>query len=407
MRQRARRYGKEWVSQASSISLTLSITFVAVNSFKENFCGAAKYFAIRRKPLISLTYAVAAPTCMAKSTISDVAREAGVSTMTVSRVLNGRGEISQETRERVQSIIDRLNYRPSSLARSFKTQSTQTIGLIIPDITNPFFPDVVRAVEDFAFEEDFGVILCNTVRNAERERKALRLLEDLRVSGTILCSSGLSDEVLIPLLKQHPAVVVFDRAIDKSIAGSVFVDDVYGAVAATNHLLATGRRRLAFLAGPPYYPSSGRRRYGVEVALEMHGVKPDPQLEIVCEPDEASGFETAKSLLERYPDTDGIICYNDLIALGALEACKSLGVRVPQQVALIGFDDIRLASIATPSLSTVRVDRFKLGRAMVEMLLERMRQSGETPEKMIRPELVIRETAPLEESTEPPTRKRK
>ena len=331
---------------------------------------------------------------MARSTISDVAREAGVSTMTVSRVLNGRGEISEETRERVQNVIDRLNYRPSSLARSFKTQSAQTIGLIIPDITNPFFPDVVRAVEDFAFAEDFGVVLCNTVRDAERERKALQLLEDLRVGGVVLCSSGLSDEVLIPLLKQHPAVIVFDRAIDKTIAGSVFVDDVYGAVAATNHLLATGRRRLAFLAGPAYYPSSGRRRYGVEVALEMHGVKPAPEREIVCEPDEAAGFDTTNSLLTQYPDIDGIICYNDLIALGALEACKALGVKVPEQVALIGFDDIRLASIATPSLSTVRVDKFALGRAMVVTLLERMRNGGETEEIMIRPELVVRESAP-------------
>jgi LacI family transcriptional regulator len=332
---------------------------------------------------------------MPKSTIADVAREAGVSTMTVSRVLNGRGEITTETRERVQGIIDRLNYRPSSLARSFKSKQTNTIGLIVPDIANPFFPELVRAVDDSAVEEGFAVVLCNTVRHGERERKALRVLEDMRVDGLILCDSGLSDDDLIPLLKQHPAVVVFDRQIDKTIGESVFVDDVYGAVAAANHLHAIGRRRLGFLAGPPYYSSSERRRYGFRVALEVHGIKPSAKHEIACEPEEAGGYEATKSLLAIDPDVDGIFCYNDLVALGALRACDELGFSVPNQIAVIGFDDIRLASLATPKLSTLRVDKFKLGRVMVQTLLERMRQSPiSIDEKMIRPELIIRQSAP-------------
>jgi LacI family transcriptional regulator len=332
---------------------------------------------------------------MPKSTIADVAREAGVSTITVSRGLNGRGEITTETRERVQSVIDKLNYRPSSLARSFKSQQTNTIGLIIPDIANPFFPELVRAVDDSAFDEGFAVVLCNTVRNGGRELKALRLLEDMRVDGLILCTSGLSDDDLIPLLKQHSAVVVFDRQIDKTVGESVFVDDVYGAVAAANHLHSIGRRRLGFLAGPPYYPSSARRRYGFRVSLEVHGIEPSAKHEIICEPEEAAGYEATKLLLAQDPDVDGIFCYNDLIALGALQACDELGINVPKQIAVIGFDDIRLASLATPKLSTLRVDKFKLGRVMVQTLLERMRQSPiSMDEKMIRPELIIRQSAP-------------
>ena len=342
---------------------------------------------------------------MARCSISDVAREAGVSTMTVSRVLNGRGEITEATRERVQSVIERLNYRPSSLARSFKTQSTQTIGLIIPDISNPFFPEVVRGVEDAASGEDFAIILCNTVRSAERERKALQLLEDLRVGGIILCTSGLSDEVLVPLLRQHPAVVIFDHAINK-LAGSVFIDDVYGSVAATNHLLSIGCRRLAYLGGPSYYPSSARRLYGFEVALQVHGIKSTPKRTLSCEPDEASGFEIAKGLLTRFSDIDGLVCYNDLIALGALQACKTIGLKVPEQIKLIGFDDIRFANLSSPTLSTIRVDKFQLGRSMLQILLERIQTpGGSTKEIMIRPELVVRESAPLE--TADPKNKRK
>jgi LacI family transcriptional regulator len=333
---------------------------------------------------------------MAKTTISDVAKEAGVSTMTVSRVLNGRGEISQETRERVQSVIDRLNYRPSSLARNLKTQRTHTIGLIIPDITNPFFPELVRGAEDIAAEEGFAVILCNTVRNAEREQKALELLEDKRVDGVILCSSGLSDEVLVPLLKQHAAVVVFDRILDKTIAGSVKIDDVYGAISATNHLLQIGRRRLALLAGPAYYLGSKQRRYGFRVALETRGFKFDPGFEVACEPEEVGGLAATRLLLKKDPKIDGIFCFNDLVALGALDACSELGIKVPEQVAIVGFDDIRLASLMTPQLSTLRVDKLKLGRVMVQMLLERIK-GGATAnsEEVIRPQLIVRQSAPL------------
>jgi LacI family transcriptional regulator len=333
---------------------------------------------------------------MSRTTISDVAKEAGVSTMTVSRVLNGRGEISQETRERVQSVIDRLNYRPSSIARNLKTQRTHTIGLIVPDITNPFFPELVRGAEDTAAEEGFAVILCNTIRDPEREQKALELLEDKRVDGLILCSSGLSDEVLVPLLKQHAAVVVFDRVLDKAIAGSVKIDDVYGAISATNHLLQIGCRSLALLAGPGYYLGSEQRRYGFRVALETRGFKFNPELEVACEPEEIGGLEATKLLLKKHPEIDGIFCFNDLVALGALDACNELGIKVPEQVALVGFDDIRLASLTTPQLSTLHVDKLELGRVMVQMLLQRIKDGvAASSEEVIRPQLIIRQSAPL------------
>jgi LacI family transcriptional regulator len=343
---------------------------------------------------------------MPRTTISDVAKEAGVSTMTVSRVLNGRGEISQETRERVQQVIDKLGYRPSSVARNLKTQRTHTIGLIVPDITNPFFPEVVRGAEDQASEEGFAIMLCNTIRNRDRERKALELLEDKRVDGLISCSSGLPDEELIPLLKQQEAVVVFDRMVDKAIAGSVRIDDVYGGISATDHLLKLGRRSLGLLAGPNYYGGSERRRYGFRAALELQGMYADPKLEIECEPDEQGGYDATKLLLQRQSKVDGIFCFNDLVALGALGALNELRVSVPGQVAVIGFDDLRLASLTTPQLSTLHVDKLDLGRSMVRILLGRIRGDIQMEDEcIIRPKLIIRESAPNIETAKEPKQK--
>jgi LacI family transcriptional regulator len=343
---------------------------------------------------------------MPRTTISDVAKEAGVSTMTVSRVLNGRGEISQETRERVQQVIDKLGYRPSSVARNLKTQRTHTIGLIVPDITNPFFPEVVRGAEDQASEEGFAIMLCNTIRDRDRERKALELLEDKRVDGLISCSSGLPDEELIPLLKQQEAVVVFDRIVDKAIAGSVRIDDVYGGISATNHLLKLGRRSLGLLAGPKYYGGSERRRYGFRAALELQGMHADPKLEIECEPDEQGGYDATKLLLQRQSKVDGIFCFNDLVALGALGALNELRVSVPGQVAVIGFDDLRLASLTTPQLSTLHVDKLDLGRSMVRILLERIRGDIQMEDEcIIRPKLIIRGSAPNIETAKEPKQK--
>jgi LacI family transcriptional regulator len=319
--------------------------------------------------------------------------------MTVSRVLNGRGEISQETRERVQQIIDKLGYRPSSVARNLKTQRTHTIGLVVPDITNPFFPELVHGAEEKASEEGFAVMLCNTVRSPDRERKALELLEDKRVDGLICCSPGLSDEILLPLLRQHEAVVVFDRVIDKTIGGSVRVDDVYGGISATNHLLKIGRGSLGLLSGPKYYAGSERRRYGFRVALELQGMQSNPELEIECEPDEQGGYQAARQLLQCHPKIDGIFCFNDLVALGALGALSDLGIRVPEQIAIIGFDDLRLASLTTPQLSTLHVDKLELGRSMVRMLLERINGDVQSEEEcIIRPKLIVRQSAPNNDS---------
>ena len=210
--------------------------------------------------------------------IADVAREAGVSAQTVSRALNNKGEISTETRARVLETVDRLGYRPNTLARGLVTQKTSTLGLIVPDIANPFFSEVARGAEDAAHGAGFSLLLCNTMEDPSREIEALRTLEAQRVDGIVLCSSRLSDEAFGAMLARLPAVILVNREASGSDLRSVCIDDEAGARCATQHLLHSGRRTIAFLAGPPASQSGRRRAQGYQRALAEAGVSVDPAL---------------------------------------------------------------------------------------------------------------------------------
>lgn len=331
---------------------------------------------------------------MARVTIADVAREAGVSTMTVSRVINNKGEITPATRERVEGVIERLAYRPSAVARSLSTNRTQTLGLVVPDITNPFFPEIVRGAEDTAMQRGYSLILCNTVEDLAREKMVLELLESKRVDGIVLCSARLPDAELLPFVKRQSAAVLFNRPALNSVSGSIQVDDVYGAMRAVHHLLASGRRQLGLLSGPSHSYSSLSRTKGFGMALEATGHPPDSAPHHPCAPTEEGGYKAALELLAAYPELDGLFCYNDLVALGVLRACAELARRVPEDVAVVGCDDIRLASLVKPSLTTLSVSKYDLGQRAVEMLFERIERGGEQEDIVVRPELIVRESAP-------------
>ncbi len=326
--------------------------------------------------------------------IADVAREAGVSRQTVSRVLNNKGEISSATLHRVREVIDRLDYRPSSIARGLATRHTGTIGLIVPDIANPFFADIGRGADDAAHEAGYSLLLCNAVEDPDREADLLQTLEQRAVDGVLLCSSRLPEKVLADLLKRHDAVVLINR----NLAGSsnVCVDDAQGAAAVVQHLLASGRRRIGLLAGPQTSYSSRERVRGYTEALIAAGEGPDPTVIQRCgSPDIEGGYCAALSLLGARPDADGLVCYNDLVAAGALRACAELGRRVPDDVAVTGADDILLASLITPALTTLRIDRQAIGAAAFRLLLDQLHGvSNGCNTHIFRPELIVRASAP-------------
>jgi LacI family transcriptional regulator len=330
----------------------------------------------------------------ARVTIADVAREAGVSSQTVSRVINNKGEIRAETREAVMAVITRLGYRPSSIARGLATNRTYTIGLSVPDIANPFWPEIARGVEDVAWERGYHIFLCNTTETPEREESVLRMFEDKRVDGVIVCGARQPDDRLLPLINKHPAAVLVNRTLAGSGAGCVIADSHLGAVTAMRHLLGGGRRRIAFLAGPPTSQNGRRHMSGYRDALQAAGLLCDEGLIVPCLPYIEGGLLATRALLADRPDVDAIYCYNDLIAFGALQACAEIGRRVPEEIAVVGFDDILLAQVITPALTTLHVPKYDIGAHAARMLLAMIEGRPTPGQVVVEPQLVIRASAP-------------
>lgn len=328
-------------------------------------------------------------------TIADVAREASVSPMTVSRVINNRQDVSLATRQRVLQVIDRLDYRPSGIARGLATRRTGTLGLVVPDVANPFFSDLVRGVEHVAYAQGYNVFLCNTEEDPQRELTVLESLEEKRIDGLVLCSSRLDEDQLQAALARHRSVVLVNRRLESGSVCSVIVDDETGGWLATRHLLRTGHRAIAFLAGPPNSHSGRLRTKGYHAALEEMGVSLLPDWVYPCHPGVAGGQRATHDLLAAHPEATGLFCYNDLVAVGALQACAELGRTVPDDLAIVGYDDILLSALVTPALTTCQVPRYDLGGQAVQLLLEQIEGcSQDSDEIVLQPELVVRASAP-------------
>ena len=327
-------------------------------------------------------------------TIEDVAREAGVSRQTVSRAINAKDEISAETRDRVLRAVKALGYRPSSVARGLATRHTFTIGLVVPDITNPFFPEIARGVEDVARAAGYSVFLCNTDESPEQEAQVLYSLASQPVDGIVLCGSRIGEDRLADFVDTYQPLVLMNRNFEHPQVGLALVNSAQGMGLAVDHLVAKGHSRIGLLAGPPSSPSSQRRVASYERRMGEHGLSiPDCKI-VRGAPTLEGGYQSVGELFRRSPDVTGIVCYNDLIALGAVNWCQERGRRVPEDCAIVGFDDIRLASMVRPSLTTIHVDKYGLGNRAMERLLEMFAdpETASTP-IVLDVELVVRESS--------------
>ncbi len=303
------------------------------------------------------------------STIADVARLAGVSTATVSRVLAGRSRGRGDSRERVLEAARTLDYRPSSVARSLKMRTTQTLGLLITDIQNPFFPELVRAIEDRARERGYVVLLGNGANDPEREGAFLELMEARRVDGVLVASSGLTQRNARWIARSRlPTVLVNSEAQDHTLPAAMSDNQAGGRVAA-EHLLALGHRRLGMVTVSLDDPAAAERLAGTRLALASPNASEASVVLEHCARDVGSGGQATRRLLEAHPDVTGILCYNDVVAFGALRAVRAGGWVVPRDVSVVGFDDIDLAGFAEPSLTTVAQDIPALGAWAVDRLL--------------------------------------
>jgi DNA-binding LacI/PurR family transcriptional regulator len=309
------------------------------------------------------------------ATIRDVARRAGVSTATVSRALGGGAGVDPDTRARVRTAARELRYRPSGVARSLKLRATQTIGLIVTDIENPFFPHLVRAVEDAARAHDYSVILADGRRDPEREIQSLEVLAGRQVDGLLIASTALSERHHDWIAERPCPLVALNTASPAPGVPAVLPDNAAGGRLAAEHLLELGHERLAYVgAAATLNVAVTERLAGAKAAIALRPVR----LEMVEGDGSVEGGEAAaREAVQRFPGTTGLVCYNDLTAVGALRGVRSLGLRVPTDVSIVGFDDIELAPYVDPPLTTVRQAVSDMGVWAVERLLAAI--AGEEP----------------------------
>ncbi|NUR77458.1 MAG: LacI family DNA-binding transcriptional regulator [Thermoleophilia bacterium] len=331
----------------------------------------------------------------ARPTIYDVARLAGVSTATVSRALNGTGQIAPATRAMIDDAVAQLGYHPNTAARSLVTRSTQTIALLLPDITNPFYAALVSGIQERALETGHTMLLCTTEGDPEREEQYLSLLRAKQVDGVLVDGLVLPPDRITRFVREGLPIVCLDRDIDSTLVPLVQVDNRLGARLATEHLLELGHERIGHIAGPPDLGISDERIEGYRDALRAAGIAVDPELIAVGSFTEEGGYEAARVLSDKW-DLTALFAANDLSAIGALSALVQSGRRVPEEVSVVGFDDLRLSRFTNPPLTTVHQPAGEIARHAAELLLELA--SGRPVERMryfLEPGLVVRSsTAP-------------
>lgn len=326
-------------------------------------------------------------------TIRDVAKRAGVSRQTVSRAINDKGEIRAETRERVLQVARELGYWPNTLARGLRTRRTQTIGLVVPDIANPFFAEVARGAFEVAYGRGYSVVLSNTDEQPEREQQALRTLAAHQVDGLLLVSSRLEDKALAEAAERwRPMVLVNRRCPSIKGVASVMVDDAAAAMEAVRYLAARGRVPITFLSGTEGSRSGASRREGFLRAVEEEGLP--GATSVHCAPTFEGGLKVALQVLRRVPRPGALLAYNDLVALGVLEACRRTDVRVPDDCAVVGWDDVLFAAYVWPSLTTMHQPKAELGARAMLTLLSLVDDPDAAPETVqMKAELVVRGSA--------------
>lgn len=326
-------------------------------------------------------------------TIRDVAELAGVHPSTVSRVINNDSRISEKTKNKVLLIIKKLGYTPNAIARGLKIKRTYTLGMLIPDITNPFFAEIARGVEDAANANGFNIILCNTDDKLKKERIYLEILKGKRVDGLILGTAHIKDKSIIELEKKKFPYILLSRNIEGLDKNCVIVDDVAGGIMVTEYLIKLGHRRIAHITGPPTVRAANNRLEGYKFALEKHQI--EYHEELVKEGDFRikGGYQVMKRFLKLAEPPTAIFAANDLLALGAMQAIQREKYRIPEDFCIIGFDDIRLASFVYPPLTTIRQPMLEMGALAVKMLLKIIEEGEFNQRKIVlKSKLIIRES---------------
>ena len=311
------------------------------------------------------------------ATIKDVAHAARVSVATVSAVVNSTKYVSDTLARRVRRAIDTTGYQPHGVARSLKNGRTQTLGLIVSDITNPFFTAVARSVEDAAHVAGYAVVLCNSDEDVEKERLYLQLMRRRRVDGLIWAPAGDIRSYRDLRADQRAPTILLDRRIDGMPMDAVLVDNMRATRKAIEHLIGLGHQRIALITGLPRLSTSRERLQGYREAMAARGLKPSPRLVVQGDFRSDTAHDAAIRLLRMKPRPTAVFASNNLMALGLLRAIRELGLRCPDDVSVAAFDDFEEASLFTPPLTTIAQPTTAIGAKAVGLLLKRIGQREE------------------------------
>ena len=329
--------------------------------------------------------------------INDIAKYARVSKSTVSRILNDKGKFSKDTIDKVLQVVKKLNYSPSMVARSLRNRRTKTVGLLLPNIANPFFPAILKGVECVASENGYVVVLCDSDERKEKESLYFQIFENRWVDGIIF--SGITGDeeeqkYIRTIHEKGTPVVLIDREIEGYFTNVVMIDNKRAAFDATTHLLELGHKKIGHIAGLQNIKVFVKRLEGYKEALAEYGIDFDPTLMEEGDLSIESGSCAVRQLLKKKVTFTAIFAGTDLMAIGCIKELQKNGLRVPQDVSIVGFDNISLASLVTPSLTTVAQPTYEIGAEAMNLLIKSIEKKGALKNKIILPtELVIRESA--------------
>lgn len=306
-----------------------------------------------------------------KYSISQIAEICGVSKATVSRVINNSPcGVGEATKERVRKVIEELNYRPNALARGVAVSRSRMIGVVVPDVSNFFYPKIIRGISDYLEKKDYSVIVCNSDYNPEKEAGLLMSLVDKRVDGVILCS-GISNKAFLEQYRKYQVpLVLLGRTFDSSVSdASITGDNVKGSRKAATYLLRGGNRRIVYVEGNTELSGSRQRLQGYKEALREHGIEFDRKLTLSGEYSIEFGRRAAEELLEKKVEFDAIMTGSDLIAIGVVSGLLDAGKKIPEEIEVMGFDNIELAEVFRPALSTVSKPHYEMAQHLAKQMI--------------------------------------
>lgn len=328
------------------------------------------------------------------ATMKDIARLAGVSTSTVSHVINKSRFVSEDIAERVNKAAQDLNYAPSALARSLKMNRTRTIGMLVTTSTNPFFGEVVKGVERSCYHKGYNLILCNTEGDNERMKASINTLLQKRVDGLLLMCSTLEGE-RIEVFDRYPdiPVVVMDWGPMLFASDKIQDNSLSGGYIATNYLIECGHKEIGCITGPLIRHQAQMRYEGYKRAVLEAGLEINPKWIVESDFECEGGYEALNRMLEKGPLPSSIFVSNDMMAMGVLNAAHEKGIRIPEDVSIMGYDDIHIARFMSPALTTVHQPKYRLGKVAVETLLKKLEKETLEPQVVqLDPTLVVRKS---------------